>query len=118
LGSANLGSANLRGADLSGANLSGANLSGAYLAGEKEKPQKILFGERPVLSVGPIGSRAGYAYAYLTNEGVFVRAGCFFDTLERFAAQVKEVHGDNEHGQEYAAFITMVETHARIWGPK
>ena len=96
--------ANLRGADLYG-----ANLCGAY------GKQLTLVGSRPVFMLGPIGSRCDYLTAYLTDAGVHVLAGCFFDTLEAFRAAVVAEHADNNHGREYMAAIAMIEAHAAIW---
>ena len=111
LSGADLGSANLSGADLRGADLRGANLSDA------DGKNLTLVGSRPVFMLGPIGSRCDYLTAYLTDAGVHVRAGCFFDTLEAFRAAVVAEHSDNNHGREYMAAITMIEAHASIWTP-
>ena len=108
---ANLRDANLRGADLRGADLRGANLSDA------DGKNLTLVGSRPVFMLGPIGSRCDYLTAYLTDAGVHVRAGCFFDTLEAFRAAVVAEHSDNNHGREYMAAIAMIEAHADIWTP-
>jgi hypothetical protein len=110
--------ANLSGANLSGANLSGANLSRACLSGANLDDKSKTAGERPVLQIGPIGSRAAYLVAYVVEGGVRVRAGCWFGTLAGFTARVKEVHGNTPHGREYSAAITMIKAHARLWGPK
>ena len=123
---ANLSGANLRGANLSGANLRGANLRGADLRGANLRGANLsdadgknltLVGSRPVFMLGPIGSRCDYLTAYLTDAGVHVRAGCFFDTLEAFRAAVVAEHSDNNHGREYMAAIAMIEAHADIWTP-
>ncbi len=134
LADANLAGANLAGADLAGAdladaylagaNLAGANLAGAYLAdayladaylagadGEK----LTLVGPRPALWFGPIGSERRTVYAYLTDRGIYVRAGCFFDTLEAFKAKVISTHGSNEHAKEYAAFTALAECHFALF---
>jgi hypothetical protein len=114
LAHAYLGGANLDGAYLGGANLDGANLDGANLSGANGK-NLTLVGARPVFLLGPIGSRCDYLTAYLTDAGVHVRAGCFFDTLEAFRAAVVAEHADNNHGREYMAAIAMIEAHAAIW---
>ena len=114
---ANLGDANLRGANLGDANLGDANLGGANLRGANLGGKKLV-GERPILMLGPIGSESRYLTAYLTEAGVMISAGCFFDTINQFAARVEEVHGTNQHGQEYRAAIAMVEAHAEIWMPE
>jgi len=104
--------ANLDGAYLAGANLDGANLAGAYLAGKK------LIGKRPVLMIGPIGSRSDYLAAYLTDAGVVIKAGCFTGSVAEFEKKLTDTHGDNEHAQEYKAALVMVAAHASIWTPK
>ncbi len=115
---ANLRGAYLRGAYLGGAYLDGAHLDGAHLGGANlGDPDWLLVGARPVLSVGPVGSRADYASVWLTSRGPYVRAGCFFDTLDAFRKRVDEVHGEGDHGQEYRAAIALFEAHARIWTP-
>ena len=123
---ANLHGANLHGADLHGANLGGANLGGAYLGGAylhgaylggADGKKLTLVGSRPVFMLGPIGSRCDYLTAYLTDAGVYVRVGCFFDTLEAFRAAVVAEHADNNHGREYMAAIAMIEARAGIWTP-
>ena len=116
LGGANLGCANLSGANLSGANLGGAYLCGAYLRGAYLGNQ-TLAGDRPILQIGPVGSRSDYLVAYMTAEGVYVQAGCFFGALDGFRAAVSKTHGDSAHGREYRAAIAMIEAHAAIWMP-
>ena len=121
LNGAYLNGANLRGADLRGANLRGADLRGANLRGanlsDADGKNLTLVGSRPVFMLGPIGSRCDYLTSYLTDAGVHVRAGCFFDTLEAFRAAVVAEHSDNNHGREYMAAIAMIEAHADIWTP-
>ena len=107
LDGANLAEANLDGANLAEANLDGANLTGAYLVGN-----------RPILQIGPIGSRCAYLVSYITDAGIKVRAGCFFGSIEEFEAACAKTHGDNDHGKEYAAAVAMIRAHAAIWTPR
>ena len=116
LSSADLSSADLRSANLSFANLSSANLRSANLRSADLDGRKLI-GDRPILQIGPIGSRSDYLVAYLTDAGVLVRAGCFFNTLDLFRAAVDETHGSNEHGREYAAAVALIEAHAALWVP-
>ena len=122
LSGAYLGGADLRGADLGGADLRGADLSGADLRGAKLKAADgtdlLLVGYRPVLQLGPLGSRSDYLMSFITDHGIYVRAGCFFDTLAAFKAAVKKEHMTNVHAKEYSAAVKMIETHARLWKPK
>lgn len=114
---ADLSVANLHCANLSGASLYGADLSGADLTGAIVGKNLRLLGRRPVLMIGPIGSRSDYCTIYLTEKGVYVNAGCFFGALDAFAAAVNETHGDNAHGREYCALIDLARVHAECWTP-
>ena len=117
LAGAYLADAYLAGAYLAGAHLADAYLADAYLAGANGK-KLVLVGKRPVLQMGPLGSRAAQLSAYLTDDGVYVRTGCFFGPLEGFRAAVRETHGAiGLHAEEYAAAIVMIEHHARLWTP-
>ena len=102
----------LQRADLQGAYMQSADLPSTYMQGTK------LIGERPVLQIGGIGSRNAYLISYMTDEGIKIKAGCFSGSLAEFAAAVKKEHGNSNHGKEYAAAITMIKAHAKIWKPK
>ena len=119
LSGADLRSADLRSADLYGANLGGANLSGADLRGADLGGANLgkltLVGERPFFQMGPIGSRNDYLLAFLTDKGIHIRAGCFFDTIDKFKAAIIETHGESVHAREYAAAIAMIETQFSAW---
>ena len=108
---ADLDGADLSRADLSGARLSRANLSGANLFGAK------LIGERPVLQIGHIGSRCDYFVAYLTDQGVKLRTGCFFGAVDQFREKLSEEHGTNKHAMEYTAALELIRVHAELWTP-
>ena len=110
---ANLAGANLARANLAGANLDGANLARAYLADKSE-----LQGDRPILQIGPIGSRCAYFVAYLTNNGLRLHAGCFFGTRDEFEKKLQDEHDNNDHAKEYRAALAMIDAHAEIWTPK
>jgi hypothetical protein len=83
------------------ADLSGADLSGADLRGHKVTTVP--------LTIGPIGSRSDYTYFWPTEDGVFVKCGCFFDTIAFFRQKVAAKHGENKYGRDYAAAIAFVE---------
>jgi len=102
----------LRGADLREADLREAYLRGAYLCGEQ------LVGSRPLLIIDPIGSRFDALLAFITDSGVMISAGCFFDTREKFELQLALTHGDNEHAQEYRAALVLIDKHAELWTPR
>ena len=119
---ADLRGANLRGADLYAANLDGANLDttnlgGAYLRGAYLGGLLKLIGERPIFSVGPIGSRCDFFSAYITDDGLRLRAGCFFGTIPEFEEKLQAEHGDNVHAREYRAALELIKAHAELWTP-
>lgn len=69
-----------------------------------------------ILSFGPIGSRQGITYVTKTERTIHVRCGCFYGTLEEFAAKVEEEHGDSQHGKSYKAAIEFIKAHdAASW---
>jgi uncharacterized protein YjbI with pentapeptide repeats len=110
---ANLANANLAGAYLAGANLAGAylanaNLAGAYLAGAKITPDHALVGTRPLLQIGPLGSRGAMLLAFCTDKGLMLRTGCFFGTPEEFEAAVRHTHGDSTHAADYLSALVFV----------
>lgn len=115
---ANLVGANLYGADLTRADLGGANLVGANLVGAKRyidgDKAITLRGPRPILQIGPLGSRDGYMMALLTSAGLRIECGCFCGTLERFEAKIRESHADNpRHRDEYLAVCRMIKAWAK-----
>ena len=118
LGGANLDGANLRGAYLRGANLGGVNLYGAYLRGAYLGGADLdganldgagkLIGDRPIIQISPIGSRSDYLTAYITDNGIFLKTGCFFGTIENFKTALQNTHGNNTHAEEYTAALTLI----------
>lgn len=38
-----------------------------------------------------------------------IQCGCFFGTLDEFAAKVEQTHGDNQHGKVYKALIEVIK---------
>jgi hypothetical protein len=124
LARANLAGAYLDGACLAGANLAGANLARACLAGANLARAKLrdgasLVGSRPIIQIGPIGSRSGYLVAYLTDQGLRLDAGCQRQiTRAVFEQRLQDTHGENEHAQEYRAALAFIDAHAAIWLPK
>ena len=125
LGGANLRGANLRAANLGGSNLGGANLVVAYLFGAYlfgaylgeanlgganlgEKIGKVK--AEGYFTVGPLGSRKDMLIAWRTDKGIFIKAGCFFDSMELFRAAVIKTHGENsKHGKLYLGMCNVIE---------
>jgi hypothetical protein len=107
LAGANLVGANLTGANLDGANLAGANLVGANLVGANLVGDLKLVGDRPILQLGPLGSRSGYLVVYRTDKGLRVRAGCFFGDVITFLGLVATTHGNGQHARDYRAAVAF-----------
>jgi hypothetical protein len=119
---ANLARANLAGAYLTGANLAGANLAGAYLTGAnlaganltgakirmKDGNETALTVARPVLQMGPLGSRSAMLTILRTEAGLLAQTGCFGPApLVEFEAAVTATHGDTLHGRAYRAAVAL-----------
>ena len=113
---ANLWDADLRGANLRGADLRGANLRDADLWDANLRGADLRGAAGKILSFGPIGSRQGITYVTKTERTIHVRCGCFYGTLEEFAAKVEEEHGDSQHGKSYKAAIEFIKAYdAACW---
>ena len=103
----------LRRADLTGAVLRRADLTGAVLMGDTK-----LIGGRPVLQIGPIGSRSDYLMAFITNKGLYLQTGCFLGDLAQFRAALAKTHNSDLHATEYSAALQLVFSHVELWTPK
>ena len=110
---ADLTGAVLRRADLTGAVLTGAVLTDADLTGDTK-----LIGGRPVLQIGPIGSRSDYLMAFITNKGLYLQTGCFLGDLAQFRAALAKTHNSDLHATEYSAALQLVFSHVELWAPK
>lgn len=63
-----------------------------------------------LFQIGAIGSRNGFTTFMRTKDKhVKVSCGCFFGTIEAFAAKVKETHGDSKHAKTYLAAIELAK---------
>ena len=61
------------------------------------------------VAVDRIGSEQRKSYFFKGYEGLFVRAGCCFSSLEGFKARVREVHSGTRHEREYLAACDLAE---------
>ena len=60
--------------------------------------------------ISNIGSRNESSFFYLTEEnGIMVRCGCYFDSIDNFEIKVKEVHEDNQFANEYLNTIEYIK---------
>ena len=109
LGGADLGGANLGGVNLRDANLRGADLGGANLGGANLRDAGKLTSIDDVLIVGPIGSRSAHTQIYRTDNGIYVKCGCFFGTINEFASKVHETHQENKYERDYNNLINYAK---------
>ena len=113
LACANLTGANLTGANLRGASLSGANLSGAQVG--KGGDEATLVGSRPVVQIGPIGSRNDWLLVFWCGDaGVRISAGCQKQISEaHFLKRLAYRHGEgdqaNIHAQHYIEALAFAK---------
>lgn len=56
-----------------------------------------------------IGSYKRKAYFFKGDNGMFVRAGCFFGTFDEFIAKVKDTHGGTKNEREYLAALELAK---------
>lgn len=60
--------------------------------------------------VGPIGSRNGHTTFYRTASDIWVCCGCFNGSIDEFAENVRDTHGNNRYAQEYMETIDCVKS--------
>ena len=102
---ADLQYANLRSANLQSANLQSADLRYADLG---EKIGKLKAGG--YFTCGPQGSRNDMLMAFNSDNGMFVKAGCFTGSLDEFRAAVIKTHGKtSKHGKLYLGVANLIE---------
>lgn len=67
----------------------------------------------PFIIFGGCGSVAHTCYFFDFEEGIYVRAGCFFDTLDEFKAKVledeKTIETPSKKTKAYLAFCDLAE---------
>ena len=63
-----------------------------------------------ILIVGPIGSRGAMLTIHTDAQiGVRFSTGCFSGSRETFFDAISKTHGDNEHGNAYAAVLMLAD---------
>jgi hypothetical protein len=110
---ADLADANLRGANLCDANLRGADLGGAKVG--QDGDEATLVGSRPVVQIGPIGSRSDWLLVFWCGDaGVRISAGCQRQISESyFLERLADAHGEGEqaniHAQHYIEALAFAK---------
>ena len=72
-------------------------------------------GTRDIYWISCIGSRDGTTTFFRNaNNGISVSCGCFYGTIDEFAAAVTKTHGDNEHAQAYRHAIEIAKLRIKL----
>ena len=72
-------------------------------------------GPRDIYWISCIGSRDGTTTFFRNaDNGISVSCGCFYGTIDEFAAAVTKTHGDNEHAQAYRHAIEIAKLRIKL----
>ena len=75
----------------------------------------LVKGTRDIYWISCIGSRAGTTTFFRNaDNGISVSCGCFYGTIDEFAAAVTKTHGDNEHAQAYRHAIEIAKLRIKL----
>ena len=75
----------------------------------------LVKGTRDIYWISCIGSRDGTTTFFRNaNTGISVSCGCFYGTIDEFAAAVTKTHGDNEHAQAYRHAIEIAKLRIKL----
>ena len=101
--------ANLGGADLEGADLRGAYLEGANLRGERKITGLIA---RITRIIDPYEF-----FAWRTDKGDFIKAGCRFMTVGEFRRHVAKEYPGTPKAEETLAILDFIESRFKAVKP-
>jgi len=104
----------MQGAYMQGADMQGADMRGADMRGAKIKDGVVLKAKVSILQCGPCDSRQDYLIIFNTTVGLYVKAGCFLDTLTKFVSAVREKHKGTVYEKEYLNIVKMAKAHFKI----
>ena len=72
-------------------------------------------GTRDIYWISCIGSRDGTTTFFRNaDNGISVACGCFYGTIDEFAAAVTKTHGDNEHARAYRHAIEIAKLRIKL----
>ena len=75
----------------------------------------LVKGPRDIYWISCIGSRDGTTTFFRNaDNGINVSCGCFYGTIDEFAAAVTKTHGDNEHAQAYRHAIEIAKLRIKL----
>ena len=67
-------------------------------------------GNRKYITMDNVGSRNNTVTFYISDNEIFVKTGCFHDTLKEFKKAVKSTHKGSIYEKEYNDCINLAET--------
>ena len=95
-----------------------ASVSGDARVGGKAlvSGNALVYGNaRDIYWISCIGSRDGTTTFFRNaNNGISVSCGCFYGSIDEFAAAVTKTHGDNEHAQAYRHAIEIAKLRIKL----
>ena len=94
-----------------------ARVSGnALVSGDaRVSGEALVKGTRDIYWLSCIGSRDGTTTFFRNaDNGISVSCGCFYGTIDEFAAAVTKTHGDNEHAQAYRHAIEIAKLRIKL----
>ena len=88
----------------------------AWVGGDaRVKGNALVKGTRDIYWISCIGSRDGTTTFFRNaNNSISVSCGCFYGTIDEFAAAVTKTHGDNEHAQAYRHAIEIAKLRIKL----
>jgi hypothetical protein len=74
----------------------------------KDGNETALIGARPLLQMGPLGSRSATLTIMRTGAGLMAQTGCFGPApLADFESAVTTTHGETQNGRAYRSAIAL-----------
>lgn len=69
-----------------------------------------------LMAIHDIGSRRGTTIATRHSDGVMVKCGCFYGSMDNFIEAVKKTHkGDDSHRGVYLEAVKFIKTYAKLY---
>jgi hypothetical protein len=67
------------------------------------------------LQIGPGGSSGRMLYAIRHDDGLRIKTGCFWGTIDEFRAAVNEKAANDPHRQYYTAVLALLLVQQALW---
>ena len=63
----------------------------------------------PFIRINNIGSRMDGCIIFNLKDGIFIRSGCWFGTVEDFIEKVRETHKGNKYEKQYLLAVKLAK---------